>query len=245
MHKSKATRVLIPGLALALVAIVGTAAYLLWHMGSGRASARWGVQEQTTFGEQDRIYGTVPEFSFVERSGRPVRLSDLRGKVWIANFFYSQCTETCPIQTANMASLQNEFGGEPDVRLVSISVDPEHDTPAFLVDYARRYNADPERWLFLTGAKDEIHRLATEGFRLGVVERPFEEEHVHPDGTVHIHKTAAGERVMHSSRVVLVDRQARIRGYFRGDDAEFLRRVFPAVKKLLAEYEGDTHKRNP
>lgn len=235
MLKSKGTRVLILGLVLVLAGVAGVAAYQFWQMGSGRASARWGIPEQTVFAEQDRIYGTVPEFTFVERSGRQVRLSDLGGKVWIASFFYSQCTETCPLQTANMATLQNEFAGEPDVRLVSISVDPEHDTPAFLVDYARRYNADSERWLFLTGAKDEIQRFAAEGFRLGVVERPFEEEHVHPDGTVHIHKSAAGERVMHSSRFVLVDRQGRIRGYFRSDDAASLQRIGPAVKTLLAE----------
>ena len=232
--KGRATRVLVAGLLLVLAGIV-VAAYQFWQTRSGRAPAGLGTPENAVFAGQDRIYGAVPEFSFVERSGRQVRLSDLRGKVWIANFFYSQCTETCPIQTANMAALQNEFAREPDVRFVSISVDPEHDTPAFLSEYARRYNADPERWLFVTGVKDEIYRLASDGFRLGVAERPFEEEHVHPDGTVHIHKTAAGERVMHSSRFVLVDRQARIRGYFRGNDADSLQRLRPAVKKLLAE----------
>lgn len=235
MPKNKATRVPVVGWLLVLAGIVGATAYQFWQMAGGRAPAGSGAPEKAAFTEQDRIYGTVPEFSFVERSGRQVRLSDLRGKVWIANFFYSQCTQTCPIQTANMAALQNDFAREPDVRLVSISVDPEHDTPAFLGEYAKRYNADPERWLFLTGAKDEIQRFATEGFRLGVAERPLEEEHVHPDGTVHIHKTAAGERVMHSSRFVVVDRQARIRGYFRGDDAESLQRLRPAVKQLLAE----------
>ncbi|MBI4203907.1 MAG: SCO family protein [Betaproteobacteria bacterium] len=238
MLKDRTTGLLISGFLLALAVIVGAAAYQSWQIGRGPTSVLWGIPQQTPFGEQDRIFGTVPEFSFVERSGRLVGLSDLRGKVWIANFFYSQCTETCPIQNVNMAMLQGELAGKADVRLVSISVDPEHDTPAFLVDYARRYNADPERWLFLTGAKDEIERLAIEGFRLGVVERPFEEEHIHPDGTVHAHKTAAGERVMHSSRFVLVDRKGGIRGYFRGDDAESLRRIVPAAKKLLAESQA-------
>lgn len=228
-------RVLVPGLLLILAGIAGTAVYQFWRTGSDRASVDAGTTGKTGFTEQDRIYGTVPEFSLVERSGRPVRLSDLRGRVWIANFFYSQCTETCPIQTANMAILQDEFTREPDVRFVSISVDPGHDTPAFLAEYAKRFNADPERWLFLTGSRDEIYRLASEGFRLGVDERPSEYEHVHPDGTVHVHKTAAGERVMHSPRFALVDRQARIRQYFRGDDVESLRRLRPAVKKLLAE----------
>jgi protein SCO1/2 len=216
---------------------MGAAAYQLWQTRSDRASVESSAAGKAEFTEPHRIYGTVPEFSLVERSGRRVSLSDLRGKVWIANFFYSQCTETCPIQTANMAALQNDFVHEPDVRFVSVSVDPEHDTPEFLRDYAGRYGADPERWLFLTGTKDEIYRLA-EGFRLGVAERPLEYEHVHPDGTVHIHKTASGERVMHSSRFVLVDRQARIREYFRGDDTASLQRLHPAVRKLLAEQDG-------
>jgi protein SCO1 len=235
MPRSKATRVPVAGLLLVLAGLLGAAAYQLWQLTGGRAPAASGVPENAALTGQDRIYGTVPEFSLIERSGRQVRLSDLRGKVWIANFFYAQCTDTCPIQTANMAALQNDFAREPDVRFVSISVDPEHDTPEFLRDYARRYDADPERWLFLTGAKDEIQSLATVGFRLGVAERPFEIEHVHPDGTIHIHKTAAGERVMHSPRFVLVDRQARIREYFRGDDAESLQHLRPAVKTLLAD----------
>lgn len=236
--RGKATRVLVSGLFLIAAGIVGTAVYQLWRMGSDRTPADSGVATTAGFKKQDLVYGTVPEFSLVERSGRRVSLSDLRGKVWIANFFYAQCTETCPIQTANMAAPQNDFIGEPDVRLVSVSVDPEHDTPEFLRDYASRYGADPERWLFLTGTKDEIYRLAAEGFRLGVSERPLEYEHVHPDGTVHIHKTASGERVMHSSRFVLVDRQARIREYFRGDDTESLQRLRPAVRRLLAEQDG-------
>jgi protein SCO1/2 len=185
--------------------------------------------------EKLEIYGIVPDFTLTERSERTVRLADLRGKVWIANFFYSQCTETCPIQTANMAMLQKEFAGEPDVRFVGFSVDPEHDTPEFLREYASRYSADPERWLFLTGSKDDIYALAIKGFKLGVVEKPDEYEHIHPDGTIHIHKTAAGERVVHSKRFILVDRQGRIRAYFVGDDNESLRRLRPAVMTLLRE----------
>jgi protein SCO1/2 len=235
MPKSKATRVAVAGLLLVLAGFLGVAAYRFSQLADDRAPANSGVPERAALPGQDRIYGTVPEFSLVERSERPVRLPDLRGKVWIANFFYTQCTDTCPTQTANMAALQNDFAREPDVRFVSISVDPEHDTPEFLRDYAKRYDADPERWLFLTGAKDEIERLAIKGFLLGVVERPFETAHVHSDGTVHIHKTAAGERVMHSSRFVLVDRQARIRGYFRANDAESLQHLRPALKRLLAE----------
>jgi protein SCO1 len=169
MLKIEPRRFLMPALLLAAAAFAGAAAYRSGQLDGARSAERWGVPEQLALGEQDRVYGTVPEFSLIERSGRRVALADLRGKVWIANFFYSRCTHTCPLQTAHMAMLQEELAGEDDVRLLSISVDPDHDTPAQLADYARRYNAHPERWLFLTGARHEIARLAGEGFRLGVV----------------------------------------------------------------------------
>jgi cytochrome oxidase Cu insertion factor (SCO1/SenC/PrrC family) len=104
--------------------------------------------------------GTVPDFSLLERSGKQVSLADLRGKIWIADFIYTHCTDTCPLQTADMAKLQDRWLKEPKVELVSFSVDPEHDTPQVLSRYAGRFKADPKRWLFLTGHRPEIVRLA-------------------------------------------------------------------------------------
>lgn len=98
-------------------------------------------------------YGRVPDFALVERSGRTVTLADLRGAVWLANFIYTQCTETCPLQSAEVARLQREFAGARDLRLVSITVDPEHDTSATLAAYAARYGADHDRWLFPLGPR--------------------------------------------------------------------------------------------
>ncbi len=112
--------------------------------------------------------GTLPDFSLIERSGRRVTLADLRGKVWIADFMYTHCTDTCPLQSAGMARLQAEFSGEPDFRLVSLTVDPAEDTPAVLSEYAARFEADPERWLFLTGKKEALYALAQDGFHVSI-----------------------------------------------------------------------------
>jgi cytochrome oxidase Cu insertion factor (SCO1/SenC/PrrC family) len=90
-------------------------------------------------------YGEVPDFALTERSGRPVTRADLHGKVWLATFIYTQCTETCPLQSARVARLQTEFAAEPDLVFVSITVDPARDTPAALAVYAERYGADPIR----------------------------------------------------------------------------------------------------
>jgi protein SCO1 len=164
-------------------------------------------------------YGTVPEFSLVERSGKAITLADLRGSIWIADFIYTTCQDTCPMQTAEMAQLQEQWKDRAGLKLVSFSVDPEKDTIAVLSRYADRYKADAQRWLFLTGAKEEISRLVQEGFRLSAVALPN-------DGNV-------GSVIMHSPRFVLIDKQAEIRGYYDSRDPQALQRLKADVATLI------------
>jgi len=133
--------------------------YLLW--GRGQQAA-----DNTLKGLQ--VFGALPDFSLIERDRRRVTRADLVGKVWVANFIYTRCTDTCPLQSARMAALQGDFPGAQDLRFLSISVDPRRDTPAVLAKYAARYEADPGRWWFLTGDKTVIYALIQEGFRLSV-----------------------------------------------------------------------------
>jgi cytochrome oxidase Cu insertion factor (SCO1/SenC/PrrC family) len=110
-----------------------------------------------------------------------VTLADLRDKVWVADFIYTTCTDTCPLQTARMAKMQQAFAREPDFRLVSISVDPTRDTVAVLGQYADRFAADRERWLFLTGPQAAIYALVRDGFKLDVEDvRKTMETHPEP-----------------------------------------------------------------
>jgi protein SCO1/2 len=125
------------------------------------------------------VYGSVPDFALIGQHGRPVRRGDLEGKVWIVSFIFTNCPDECPLMTAEMARLQSDLTHLDDLRFVSISVDPDRDTPAVLSQYAERFNADPSRWLFLTGDKRAIYRLAKEGFRLGIVD-PAEASHAPP-----------------------------------------------------------------
>lgn len=186
-------------------------------------------------------YGRVPDFSLTERSGRPVTLSDLLGKVWVVDFFYTRCTDTCPLQSGHMARLQADLSRERDVRLVSISIDPEYDTPKRLPAYATRFGADPQRWLFLTGSKDAIYRLAVDGFHLGVADPGQNARWKTGEGwawgepaTAWAHPLPKGRlRLLHSSRFVLVDRQARIRGYYEGTDWEAVTRLRNTLPLVL------------
>ncbi len=165
-------------------------------------------------------FGKVPDFSLTERSGKKIELSDLGGKIWITNFIYTSCKDTCPLQSAEMARLQSDLSDRTDVRLVSISVDPERDTLAVLSRYAERFHADPRRWLFLTGEKQVIYRLAQEGFHLSAV--PAQSNEGKNDGAF-----------IHSSRFVLVDDQTEIRGYYDSNDADALQRLRQDAKMLL------------
>lgn len=226
-------RPLLWGLALLLVS--GAAAVAAWGWLGLRPVRDTNPASLETLG----VYGEVPDFVLTERSGRRITRADLIGRVWIANFIYTECKETCPLQAAKLARLQAEFAGEPDLRLVSISVDPEHDTPTVLARYAERYEADPARWLFLTGDKRAIYHLAKDGFRLGVVD-PDDQAKARrrlpwlepaPAWATH----GSNGLVIHSSRFVLVDRQERIRAYHLPDDEASLERLRQNVKIVLRE----------
>jgi len=204
------------------------------------------------------VYGEVPALALEDARGRPVRIGDLRGKVWVADFIYTRCVDTCPLQSAEMAKLQKDFAGAKDLRLVSITVDPDYDTGPVLARYAAKFGADMDRWLFLRGDRAEIARLARENFRLAFAVRgslaappgippsvrgkwfarllgalgPREARAHHPD-----HK-ATGEElknlITHSARFVLLDREARIRGYYRSEEAASLQALRAGIRALLA-----------
>ena len=166
------------------------------------------------------VLGVVPDFGLTDQNGVPTSSTWLLGKAWVADFMFTQCT-TCPQQTVRVAELARELQGarRDDVRLVSISVDPEHDTPEILRAYAEEAGADLAVWSFLTGARDDVRRLCREGFKL-------------PDGDI-----PDGDRssVVHSSFFVLVDPLGRIRGRFDGLSPEGLSDLRHALEEVLAE----------
>ena len=165
-------------------------------------------------------YGSAPAFSLTERSGKSVASNDLRGKVWIADFIYTRCQDTCPVQTSVMARLQSEFAADRDLQLVSITVDPLTDSPEVLSQYADRHGAHRDRWAFLTGDPAEIKRIAQEGFRLSAV--PVTSETQNPV-------------VFHSSRFILIDQKGAIRGYYDSNDPAAVERLRATAKALLTQ----------
>ena len=187
-------------------------------------------------------YGEVPEFALIERSRQTIGRSALVGKVSIVDFFYTRCPDVCPLQSANLARLQTELADAPDALLVSITVDPDYDRPDVLAAYATRFDADPTRWLFLTGQREAIYRLAVDGFHLAAVVsgalRPNPGWPGLGPARAWAHEEAARPKVIqlvHASYFALVDRQAHIRGYFDGTSWDDVQRLQKDAKRLLAQ----------
>jgi cytochrome oxidase Cu insertion factor (SCO1/SenC/PrrC family) len=164
------------------------------------------------------VIAPVPDFSLTERSGEMISRADLLGKVWIAGFVFTRCSGPCPQLSARMQRLQLRFQDEPDMRLVTFTLDPEVDTPAVLHDYANRFHADRARWLFLTTDNErKMHDLVRSGFFQTVI------------------PATDGKELIHSEYLVLIDRQGRIRNAYRGTDFENQPQLVADTLKLLGE----------
>ncbi len=171
-----------------------------------------------------KLYG-IPAFSLVERSGEGLGPDALRGKIWIADFVFTTCPGPCLMMTQRMAELQRRLGASEDVRLVSFTVDPEHDSPEVLRAYAERHGALAGRWLFLTGARAAIYDLAEKGFKVTTTD--MGDGAAGPDG-----------RYLHSTKLVLVDGDGFVRGYFDGVDPAAVEKVMGAIRALRREKGG-------
>ncbi len=167
------------------------------------------------------VLSELPAFTLVDSAGQPFGSAALRGRVWIASFFFTHCPSVCPLLMTRVAALQRRFrdAGIDDVALVSISVDPERDTPERLRAAEPGYDVDPGRWKLLTGPLADVHALCVQGFKVPGF-----------DGTGMID----GD-IPHTTKLVLVDPELRIRGYY-DTDADGLDEVFHRAQHVRKEW---------
>jgi len=159
------------------------------------------------------VLGQVPEFQLVAQTGQAFDSRSLDGHVWVADFIYTSCPGPCPMMSSLMHQVQARTAETPDVRLVSITVDPATDTPAVLAGYAKHFKQDPARWFFLTGDQTSLNDLGLNGFKLNRVDGSLE----------------------HSTRFALVDGTRRIRGYYISSETGFLDRLLRDIRRLERE----------
>src|SRR5208283_414431 len=176
------------------------------HAGPQRAAQDLGDQAQD-----------LGPFQLVERSGQTKTQRDLADRVCIFSFVFTRCQLSCPRISSLMKSLQSKLENT-SVLLVSLSVDPDHDSPAVLRDYATRFGAAQDRWWFLTGPRTEIYRLIQERFKLSVMDNPAES----PDGK--------SEAILHSDRLALVD-HGRLVGLYDSSDATALESLISQARR--------------
>jgi len=157
--------------------------------------------------------GNIPQFEFTNSDGNIVTLDNLKGKVWVADFIFTTCTMACPMMTGNMNIVHKKFKKNDNVRLVSISVYPEYDTPEVLKNYASQYDADTEKWLFLTGKEDAVKDIIRDGFKIGDYE----------------------DIIFHSEKFALVDKKGIIRAYYNGMKSEDMKQLKKDINALLKQ----------
>jgi len=172
--------------------------------------------------------GEVPQFSFTNQNGETITNQDYKGKVYVAEFFFTTCPSICPIMNRNMVKIQNEFYGNPNLGIASFTINPEFDTPEILKAYAESYKITNPGWHLLTGDKTEIYKLANTGFNLYVAEAA---------------EVEGGFE--HSGYFALIDQEGNIRSrydkngnpliYYNGLEAEGIRMLKKDIKLLLED----------
>lgn len=170
------------------------------------------------FGEKevtatDTIYHTIGDFRLVNQDSSVITNETLRGKIYVADFFFTSCRTICPIMKTQMFRVYESIENDPEVLLVSHTIDPEYDTVALLRDYAERLGVKSRKWHFLTGQKDSIYYLAQTSYFATAME-----DEAQPDGFIH------------SGAFLLIDKKGRIRGKYDGTNEE-------EVNKLLKDIE--------
>ena len=162
----------------------------------------------------------IQDFELTERSGEKITKQDLLGKPWVVNFIFTRCAGPCLQLTGEMARLQEELKKhELDVRLVTITVDPDFDTPEILRKYAEGFGADREQWLFLTGDKDKTYELIRDSFKMPVQEMKGEQR-------------KPGWEVLHTTNILLVDAEGKVLGKYNGVDQAQVSKLIRELRNL-------------
>ena len=174
------------------------------------------------------VYGQIADFTLTNQNGTAVSLADLRGRVWVADIIFTRCAGPCPKMTRQMKELQDALAPESEAKLVTLTTDPDFDTPPVLKAYAERFGADPRRWMLLTGTKRELAKLAIDSLKLTAIEKKPEE------------RESPQDLFVHSTIFVIADQRGQLRGVFEttgeGIDPRAVQtQILAAVRQLERE----------
>ncbi len=168
------------------------------------------VRQVTPSAKELPILGQVPNFEFIERSGKPFGLEDMKASISVVDFIFTSCPGACPVMSSKMAKLYEFCKGNNRIRFISISVDPENDSLEILNQYAVEHGVNDDRWVFLRAPIEHVVELSVKGYKLAADNLP------------------SG----HSTKLVLVDERGRIRGYYDGLSDESTEEIRTDIGRL-------------
>jgi len=180
------------------------------------------VKNKDNPGQVDTVYHTIADFSFVNQDSTIVTNNTFADMIYVSDFFFTSCPTICPIMKAQMLRVYDTFNNNPEVMLLSHTIDPEYDTVALLKDYADRLEVTSEKWHFVTGDKEKIYEIGQRSYLITAKEDQFQ-----PGG------------YLHSGAFILVDKDRRIRGIYDGTKADQVDRLINDIPILLSEYKDN------
>lgn len=214
--RSNAYRKLFRSGLVLLLLFVGYGLFLINRSGSGGSGAPSTVPLP--------VLRTISSMDLVDQEGEPVNLQTFRGQPWFANIIFTRCPGPCARMTQKMRQLQEALPAEAsEVQLVSLTTDPDFDTPEVLSQYARKFQADTRSWKFLTGTKEEIVRVSTQEWLLVMLEKGEAE------------RESPNDIFLHSTLTVLMDGLGRIRGTYEILEEGQLEEALADLQRLLQE----------
>lgn len=178
------------------------------------------------FGERDiengdTIYHTIADFKFVDQDSSEVTNETFKDKIYVTDFFFTSCRTICPKMKTQMLRVYDSVENDPEVLLLSHTIDPEYDTVGLLKDFAERLGVQSDKWHFVTGDKEQIYKIAQTSYFATALEDKSE-----PDGFIH------------SGAFLLIDKHQRIRGKYDGTVEEDVNRLLKDIEKLKKEDVG-------
>jgi len=168
---------------------------------------------------------TISDFNFVNQYGDSITALDLKGKIYVTNFFFTTCGSICPIMNTEVKRVHDEFISDDWLMILSHTVWPEGDSIPRLLDYSKRFDVKPNKWWFLTGTKQELYRMARQSYL------------VVPDITDTTYDHASESDFIHTENLVLIDPEKRIRGMYDGTDPDEVSNLIKDIYDLKREYK--------
>lgn len=168
----------------------------------------------------DSVPFSIPTFSYTRQDGETVNNQSVKGKVYVAEFFFTSCPSICPIMTSQLLRVHEKFAADDRLKILSFTLDPDYDTPARMAEHAERLGINTKQWWFLNGDKATTYQLAQKGFFVTAIQDPTE-----PGG------------IVHSGKVSLVDGDGHVRGYYDGTIEQDVNVLINDIATLLSENE--------